>query len=114
MSVISLNGAQSTMKYRSNKFSLQLLNLREYWTKPNLALLYLTEPNEISPRLTSEISQNKFSGRHLVDAVTEFADTVLQLAERQDELALGKADIVRAVEQVTFLFIKFYSVNPLM
>jgi hypothetical protein len=50
----------------------------------------------------------------LVDAVTEFADTVLQLAERQDELALGKADIVRAVEQVTFLFIKFYSVNPLM
>ncbi len=39
----------------------------------------------------------------MVDEVTKFADTILQLAEQQDELALGKADIVRAVEQVTFL-----------
>lgn len=39
-------------------------------------------------------------GKRVVDEVASFADTVLQLAERQDELAVAKNDLERAVQQV--------------
>ena len=40
-------------------------------------------------------------GKRVVDEVASFADTVLQLAERQDELTVAKNDLERAVQQVS-------------
>ena len=40
-------------------------------------------------------------GKRTVDEVSSFADTILQLAERQDELKVAIADKERAVEEVS-------------
>ena len=40
-------------------------------------------------------------GQRVIDEVSSFADTILQLAERQDELKVAIADKDRAVAEVS-------------
>ena len=40
-------------------------------------------------------------GQRVIDEVSSFADTILQLAERQDELKVAMADKDRAVAEVS-------------
>ena len=41
------------------------------------------------------------TGNRVIDEVSGFADTILQLAERQDELKVATADKERAVAEVS-------------
>ena len=44
------------------------------------------------------------AGKRTVDEISYFADTMLQLAERQDELSVANQDKDRAVEQESVIF----------
>ena len=48
-------------------------------------------------------------GKRVVDEVSSFAETVLQLAERQDELAVATADKDRAVAEESIIMLLFLS-----
>ena len=52
-------------------------------------------------------------GKRTVDEVSSFADTILQLAERQDELKVAIADKERAVEEVSHQYRKLVLLNKM-
>ena len=56
-----------------------------------------------APDLMTALKSVSDIGKRVIDEVSSFADTILQLAERQDELKVATADKERAVEEVTQL-----------
>ena len=75
-------------------------------TMADLNLQDLKEATDNEIEGTTELQANctavSNDGFDLIGVVAKFAETMLQLAERQDELIVAQEDLERATEQVLF------------